>query len=258
MIALITPTGNRPDQFALCQHYMKRQTYTGAVVWIIIDDCIPETTLQVTESFRENWTIIKTRPKPAWRPGDNTQGRNMNDGINTLVKNYSRHEIDCIFFIEDDDYYRPRYLERMMELWDGCEILSETRTIYYNPVIRHYAVNGNVTYGSLFQTAIAYETIPKLRAVSHVKFIDGALWKTATRKKLFYEDDLAVGIKGLPGRGGIGAGHSVNYSGMNPDISMKFLINKIGRDDAEKYAKYYRADHLSQHPRINRKRGKLL
>ena len=260
MIALITPTGNRPDQFALCQKYMKRQTYAGAVAWIIIDDCIPETTTQVTTSFRENWNIIKINPKPTWKPGDNTQGRNMTDGINAVVRNFARHEIEAIFFIEDDDYYHANFLERMMELWYSeprCEIISETKTIYYNPVTRHYAVNQNITYGSLFQTAINYDMIPKLRAVINVKFIDGALWKLAKKKKLFYENDLAIGIKGLPGRNGIGAGHSTNYYGMAPDVNMHFLKSKIG-DDAKEYERYYRVDNLSQYQRVNRKRGKLL
>jgi len=43
MIALITPTGARPKQIRLCAEWMKRQTYNGSVLWIVVDDAIPIT-----------------------------------------------------------------------------------------------------------------------------------------------------------------------------------------------------------------------
>lgn len=247
MIALITPTGNRPLQFRLCQQYMKRQTYTGQVVWIIVDDCLPTTTDQVTDDFRDGWTIVKVYPKPVWRVGMNTQGRNMEAGIDAVL---SYRDVEAIFIIEDDDYYRPIYLERMMANWSDCQILGETKTIYYNPVHRRYCVNQNITYASLFQTAFDVRTIELLRSVRMKKFIDGAFWKIAPHPKLFHENDLAVGMKGLPGRGGIGAGHSDSYYGMKPDVEMKFLTNLIGKTDADVYREFFKIPAV--HPRQNR------
>ena len=46
MIALITPTGARERQIQLCAQWMKQQTYTGDVTWIIVDEAIP-----VTDNF---------------------------------------------------------------------------------------------------------------------------------------------------------------------------------------------------------------
>lgn len=248
MIALITPTGNRPIQFDLCQQYMKRQTYSGQVLWIIIDDCLPTTTDQVTDTFRDSWQIVKVYPKPAWRQGQNTQGRNMEAGINTLLTQPERQDIKAVFVIEDDDYYRATYLERMMANWSGCQILGETKTIYYNPVHRRYCVNGNVTYASLFQTAFDMRTIELLRSVKSHKFIDGAFWKIVQNKKLFHENDLAIGIKGLPGRGGIGAGHSDSYYGMISDVDMRFLKNHIGEADARIYENLYKIPTTFRRP----------
>jgi len=245
MIALITATGGRPWQFDLCQKFMKRQTYNGDVLWIIVDDCYPRSTDIVQPDFKEKWQIVKAYPSPPWRVGQNTQGRNIEAGLDELKK---YPDIETIFIIEDDDYYRPIYLERMMSNWSACKILGETKTIYYNPITRRYAVNPNTGYASLFQTAFSRELIPLLKAVKGNRFIDGALWKVATDKKLFHENDLAIGIKGLPGRAGIGAGHSNSYYGMIPDIEMKFLKSKIG-DDADIYKDFYKVHGI---PRRNR------
>ena len=37
-ITLITPTCNRPEAFALCEYWMSRQTYSGEIQWIVVDD----------------------------------------------------------------------------------------------------------------------------------------------------------------------------------------------------------------------------
>jgi hypothetical protein len=136
MIVLITPTGGRPDQISICSHLMHKQTYQGKVVWIIVDDCIPQTTDFINVDFRENWTIIKIYPIPSWSSGQNTQARNILVGINTLLASYPKEEIEAIFIIEDDDYYKPVYLQRMTEQLKGFDIAGEINTIYYNVVHR--------------------------------------------------------------------------------------------------------------------------
>jgi hypothetical protein len=75
MIVLLTPTGARGVQFGLCALYMERQTYTGEVTWIIVDDAIPRTTDQVKDGFKANWHIVKINPNPVWQQGQNTQSR---------------------------------------------------------------------------------------------------------------------------------------------------------------------------------------
>ena len=140
-IALITPTGGRPSQFNICELLMRRQTYPGKVVWIIIDDCDPVTSNNITADFREGWTIFKEYPNPRWRDGLNTQGRNLSVGINTLLTNYYEDEIEGMFIIEDDDYYRPIYLEEMVRRLQGFRYAGEINTVYYNVFFRRYAVS---------------------------------------------------------------------------------------------------------------------
>ena len=254
MIALITPTGARPNQIEMCRHFMQRQTYTGTVVWIITDDCQPRTTDHITNDFREGWTVIKLYPHPPWRPGMNTQARNIEEGINCLLINYAAADIEAIFIIEDDDYYRPIYLERMMARLQNYKVLGEMNTIYYNVLYRTYFVNRNTSHSSLFQVAIRPEMVPLFASCYHEKFIDFKFYEKLHAQEyvrrgevgFFNENNLAVGIKGIIGRGGIGAGHG-KLMNMLPDPHMNWLQTQIPIEDAKLYEGYYRNNGQSQH-----------
>ena len=237
MIALITPTGGRPAQISLCQQFMKRQSYSGKVVWIIIDDCVPRTTDDIPEDFRENWIIIKKYPEPAWQIGHNTQARNISVAINTLLSNYTEEEIEAIAIIEDDDYYRAIYLERMISRLNGYDIAGETNTIYYNVFYRTAVTNPNTIHASLFQTVFNPKVIEHVKSSYGHRFMDCQIWEKAENKNLFQEGNLAIGMKGMPGRYGIGAGHS-KWSN-NIDINLNYLKSLIGEEDAKLYERYY-------------------
>lgn len=239
MIFLITPTGGRNTQIAICSRLMHAQTYKGDVVWIVVDDCNPVTTDIIKDDFRENWTIIKEYPDPPWRVGFNTQGRNLSVGINTLLKNYCKEDIEAVFIIEDDDYYRPEYLEKMMTHFEGFNVIGEVNTIYYNVYFRKYVANGNMKHASLFQIAFKPDAISTFRMCYQDKFIDSMFFQLLKGEgvNLFQDINLAVGIKGLPGRAGIGAGHGKGMN-MRNDPFFKYLTNLIG-SDAKYYEGYY-------------------
>jgi hypothetical protein len=236
MIVLLTATGGRPIQFNLCQEFMQRQTYKGDVVWIIIDDCMPVTTDNVKHPFKEDWIIIKHYPKPLWKAGMNTQFRNMIEGGDLILRNFNKEDIKAVFIIEDDDYYKPTYLEKMMEKLNGFDIIGETYSIYYNVFYNNYIVWGNVKHCSLFQTAFTPKVIPTLQDIcrkpSHNPgyYIDVELWNRVKNKYFFRDGNLAIGIKGLPGRGGIGAGHD-DFKEMMPDKDGSYLKSLLGEED---------------------------
>lgn len=240
MIALITPTGARPFQFNLCQTWMLRQTYQSKVAWFIIDDSIPRSTDMVTDDFKPDWTIHKIYPMPLWIPGQNTQARNISAGINAMVNTYSQNEIEAIFIIEDDDYYKPIYLERMMANFQTFHLIGERNTIYYNVQWRRYITNSNTIHASLFQTAFKYEAIHIFIDCLPNKFMDLVFWSRVSNRHLFNENDLAIGMKGMPGRGGIGAGHS-RAMNMRGDSNMAYLRNLIG-EDVKYYERYFIQD----------------
>ena len=236
MIVLITPTGSRYDQIMLCAHYMKRQTYEGKVLWLIVDDGVKRTTDSITTEFKCNWEIVKLYLTPSWRPGQNTQARNLYTATEHLRLNYSEDDIEGIFIIEDDDYYKANYLEEMMKRFGDYDIIGEKNTVYYNVKWRNYYRHPNTTHASLFQTAFSIKALSLFEQSLGVKFIDCLFWEKGVNKHLFNAGDLAVGMKGIPGRAGIGMGHNRN-SGMTNDLALHKLRELIG-DDCEFYASY--------------------
>jgi len=242
-IALITPTGCRPAQFDLCKLFMQRQTYQGEVCWIIVDDCIPVTTNSVQENFRENWTIIKVYPAPPWRPGLNTQGRNISVGLNTLLANYNTKDIEGIFIIEDDDYYKSVYLERMIPRLKGVQAAGERNTIYYNVYYRTYFTHANTGHSSLFQTAFTVSALQIFGRCCSEAFIDMSFWTQLTNVKLFNDNNLSIGIKGMPGRYGIGAGHT-RLRNMPKDNEWHYLVSLIGIEDVKLYTRFYGGSNI--------------
>lgn len=229
MIALITPTGCRPQQLELCAKFMQAQDYKGEVLWVIVDDGKPITAGVVKSDFREGWTIVKAFPRPEWRNGQNTQSRNLLAGIQ-VVKQFT--DVTSVFIIEDDDYYSSKYLRCMVDRLEGHRIAGETNTIYYNVARKGWGRNKNTQHSSLFQTAFVSDVIPLFEHIcdNSPKFIDVQLWNSVfSPRSLFTGPNLAIGIKGLPGRPGIGVGHKRTYP-INQDEDYTKLKELIGED----------------------------
>jgi hypothetical protein len=210
---------------------MRVQDYKGEVLWVIVDDGKPITAGVVKSDFREDWTVVKVFPRPEWRNGQNTQSRNLLAGIQ-VVKQFT--EVTAVFIIEDDDYYSPRYLRCMADKLKGHKVTGEINTIYYNVERRGWGRNRNTQHSSLFQTAFTLEVLPIFEKIckDSPKFIDVLFWKSLFDPYAlfgFEESNLAIGIKGLPGRPGIGVGHKRTYP-INPDEDYSKLKELIGDD----------------------------
>ena len=246
MIALITPTGARPAQVQLCAKYMRRQTYTGRVCWVVVDDCVPCTTAFIDDNFRKDWEILHVHPRPAWQVGQNTQGRNLAAGVDALLEAHAEKDIEAIYIIEDDDWYSPVYLHEMQLRLQSYHLIGETHTMYYNVQYRRYHENLNAEWSSLFQTAFTPAVLPEFRKLYAEKFIDFVFFKHVTRNKNLFrlQPKLAVGMKGMTGRTGIGAGHRFSTN-LIPDTNLSMLKFLIG-DDADAYAGYWDCGH-AQH-----------
>lgn len=221
MLTLLTTTGDRPLAWRLCQHYMQRQTYQGLVRWIIVDD---GQTPQATEFERENWTLEVIRPQPLWSRGQNTQARNLLAGLERVTT------ADTVVIIEDDDWYGENWLRTIDSMRDTAELIGEKKAFYYHVPKRAYLQINNQAHASLCSTAVSGQAIETLKKVCKVrpKFIDVVLWRMHANRALF-DGSQVIGIKGLPGRNGIGVGHRPKM-GFRLDESGEILKNKIGSD----------------------------
>jgi hypothetical protein len=225
MLTLLTPTGCRPEAWALCQRWMARQTYAGPVRWVVVDDGAKPQPVTFT---RPGWTVNVVRPVPAWRDGQNTQARNLRAGLACVPDDAQ------LVIVEDDDWYARDWLATVARQLQGVDIAGECYARYYNVATRVARQLRNERHASLCATAVAGLGLRALRRLAEQahQFIDLELWRQALRRRLFVGQRV-VGIKGLPGRGGIGVGHGAGFAG-RPDPAGLVLRSWIGVD-AELY-----------------------
>lgn len=230
-ISVITPTGGRHLSFKLCELWMSRQKRKPDE-WIVVDDY-----LEPTKTFM-NQKII--RPQPFWKNGDITLARNIIKGLEVATG-------DIIFIMEDDDWYHPDYIEFFESKYSEDKdlmLLGEGITPYYNVFNNKWMVNTNVKHAGLFQTSFRKDIILEVLYITLKKqekkeiYIDSAIWNIECKKNLYFLDKpLSVGIKGLPGRVGLGYFHTKDYPNTTQQDTFlrKKLCQWIGNKDKEKY-----------------------
>lgn len=226
MLTLLTATGARPAAWALCQAWMARQTYAGPVRWVVVDDGEAP---QPVAFERERWQLDVIRPQPVWQPGQNTQSRNLAAGLATIDDGAS------VVVIEDDDWYAADWLDTIAAALHANALVGEGFARYYNVRTGVCRQLRNARHASLCATAVRGSALRRLRQICLMRprFIDLALWGGIGGRLLPADSHRVVGIKGLPGRGGIGCGHADDFHGTH-DAGGKMLRQWIG-DDAQAY-----------------------
>jgi hypothetical protein len=224
MLTLLTATGARSAAFTLCERWMAAQDYAGTVRWVIVDDG-PEP--QLVTLPRSGWSVDVVRPAPLWSHGQNTQARNLLAGLDLVGAD------ERVVFVEDDDWYSPDWLTHVAGHLEYAELVGERRSRYYNVATRRWREMGNTGHASLCATALRGRALNTLRQVlrTHRTGIDMRLWHQHRSRHLF-DGHRVVGIKGLPGRGGVGVGHRKDFGAPDPDG--RVLRQWIG-DDARAY-----------------------
>lgn len=225
MLTLLTATGARPAAWALCERWMARQDYAGPVRWVIVDDG-PEP--QPMAFRRDGWQLVLVRPSPHWAPGQNTQARNLMKGLAAVGAD------ERLAIIEDDDWYAPDWLTTVDRELDRAELVGEHRARYYNVQQRRGRQLANTSHASLCSTAMRGSALQDFAEACRArpKYIDLELWRRARGRHLF-GGNRVVGMKGLPGRGGIGMGHDAAFNGQT-DSDGALLRSWVGLD-AEVY-----------------------
>jgi hypothetical protein len=197
MLTAITPTGDRPLAFSLCQKWMENQA-VKVDQWLVVDD--GRHPIEKPNGF----DYVRREPGP----GDSkyTLSENLRAAI-PYIKG------DMILIIEDDEYYAPGYVGAMATHLSKTEVTGIGRSRYYHLPTGGYLVIGNMGHASLAQTGFRKSFIPELLKIltPGKLYIDYAIWQAAKKRRschVFYDPKpLYVGMKGLPGRGGIGRGH---------------------------------------------------
>jgi hypothetical protein len=192
-VTLITPTGDRPVAFRLCEKYVARQRFDGPTEWIVVDDGVVPTRCRLGQQYVR---------RAAGEPRRSSLARNLRCGLD-------RAAYDRILVIEDDDWYAPQYVDVMARLLDEFDLVGQGNPLYYNPLHRLWRSFTNATAATLAATGFTRTLVEAASAccAPGEPTIDNALWALDVRRYVFTDARLCVGMKGLPGRAGYFLGH---------------------------------------------------
>lgn len=198
LVTAITPTGDRHLAFALCERWVSRQTRKPDQ-WIVVDDGrVPLTPTVPMEYVRRQPLPIDTKF---------TLCQNLLAAL-PLIKG------EHVLILEDDEYYAPGYVEAMAKVLDGYELAGIMCSKYYHLPSGRYMQIPNRTHASLAETGFRSSFLPVFRVtLDGDSYLDLRVWRSPHQghSHLFVDEEapLYCGIKGLPGRSGIGLGHSI-------------------------------------------------
>lgn len=218
-VVALTCTRDRPVPLSVCDEYVRRQT-RKVDKWVIVTDgthtgtAVPDVLIH----------------RPLSKSKENTLIDNLREGLQHVRNG------DVLFFIEDDDWYSPIYVETVMDFFadTGAYIAGNFNSLYYRVDTRTYRWMENRRHASLCCTAIRIndETLADIhRALDGDCSFDVRLWRSARSKKAgFLSPTLCVGIKGMPGTRGTTSGWSGDQKGYTNDPDLSYLTSVIGRD----------------------------
>lgn len=209
-ITLLTCTCDRPIAFALCEQWMSAaipKVGQTNVRWIVCDSGRQPVRCTINQQH------IRTGPPKDTGAEDFLA--NMRAGMAAVA---ALEDPGMLFFIEDDDYYSPGYLlEYFRHGLDHFSqiVIGQKEAHYYNIQTHGWRVYDNARHASLCQTAIRGPMIDRFRSYlnqpQRTPYFDIFLWGSLAepwdRSFLPFGPPLAVGMKGLPGKTGIGEGH---------------------------------------------------
>lgn len=227
-VTLITCTGDRHLCFALLERWISAQTYTGPMRWIVLDDG------EVPVNATMGQEVVRMDPLPDQKGELHPMPRKLISAIDGDLLG------DVNLIVEDDDYYAPEYVQQYADLLKENAVVGESRARYYHVAERFWWRHQNPNHASLAQTGFRGDMIRQLREsiVSDPDpFIDLRLWARARRAGVgthLIDDErndlaLFVGMKAMPGRGGVACGHQ-KQAGYEKDRDWEVLKQWCPRD----------------------------
>lgn len=158
--------------------------------------------------------------------------------------NFLRNKnIDVIFFIENDDWYSPLYIETMIKLWEANghpNLFGLNRTVYYHIGLKKYYTMNHKTRSSAMNTLIKPD-MDFPWCPDHEPFTDIWLWHGLTGqnslKGVIIEPpfEMCLGIKHGVGKCG-GKNHTTElHRFINDDDNLSYLHSVVDNDSLEFY-----------------------
>jgi glycosyltransferase involved in cell wall biosynthesis len=224
-VSVITPTADQPTGMKLAERWMKQQTLQPDE-WVVADDGESHALLSLGQAH-----IIRER----------TYERGASLAANVLA-GLERVTGDVVVIWEHDDYYHPNHIRYCCQRLAGRSGATGSEILrYFNIAHRQWVIMQNIG-SALCNTAFTSDLIPVVREHAERLLetkghnLDALFWASLHHsKKFLHRTNTVVGIKGLPGRKGLGIGHRVDSKrSWQTDPKGEVLQAWIGKD-AEPY-----------------------
>lgn len=195
-ISVITPTADQPLGMALAEAYMARQTVQPDE-WIVADDGNEHAALT------QGQIHLKL---PRCYEGGRSLASNLLEALPEVTG-------DVVLVWEHDDWYSPEHIANCVSQLHTYHAAGSHIQRYYN--VEHRLFVAMLNRGSaLCNTALTADRLDHLKAAALQALETGAIgvdrlfWDSLpSREKKIHSINTVVGIKGLPGRKGLGVGH---------------------------------------------------
>lgn len=166
---LIPNRGDREELLSNCIRMMKAQTIADQIEWMLPVSFKPtEGIVDITTRYRIGYDIL------------------------------SKFGVDIIFFIENDDWYSPEYLETMIREWEYYsrpELFGTNYTIYYNLKLQKHFTMFTEQRASAMNTMIKpglFVSWP----LEQDPYTDVWLWEHIQNRRIFKPKKvISVGMK---------------------------------------------------------------
>lgn len=194
-VTVITPTGDRHRAFKLLERWMDRQSYTGPIQWLVVDDGVEPTPMHRGQQY------IRRKPST----GDEMPSLNMN-----LKAAIPEVKYGTVLIMEDDDWYGDDYVRQMHHWLREFEMVGQANGYYYNLEKRGWWRPGESSWISLCRTGFRRYMLPQFEFAVHSKDwkVDTRFWEKQRNSHSTHTpqdcppESRCVSMKGAPGRRG--------------------------------------------------------
>jgi hypothetical protein len=205
------------------------QSYTGSMHWVVVDDCEPASPIR---KMSPRITVEKIRPAWRWN-GVNTQAACMAAGLARIPDDAT------VLVLEDDDAYLPGHIENIVNALESYELVGERTSKCYNIRSGRYRTLTGGQHASMASVGLRGNALTALKTICGAgkTALDVKLWRSFKGPKTLLNTQNVIGMKGLPGRAGIGVGHRATFG--DPD-TRHVLEEWLGPERAVVYQQFRR------------------
>lgn len=212
-IGIIIPDrGDRPEFLQQCRSYVARMIMYAIeadyinLCEVTIQDYAPESAaVDITQRYKRGYNELRGK------------------------------DLDCIFLIENDDWYCEDYIVQMLQAWEKAnfpDMLGTDHTEYYHIKLRAHWTVKHLYRSSAMSTLIKPDLIFPW-CPDHEPFTDVHLWNKVGKKSgvIFKPSkEICIGIKHGTGLCGGGSHKDRLERYVNKDHDLKWLKSHIGSD----------------------------